>query len=185
MLPNAKGRLISARYPEWTKEREAPDIQAHFEALKEIVTLVRTLRSEFQISPEASIPLSLAFDDGYVHAAFIQEHVALIRLLAGASSVSIGQAGGAAAPEGTVSLAGKGLTIHVQVGGLLDIGRLVERLSKDKEKELAYIAKLETKLSNSAFLSSAPPDIIEKEKEKLAASKTKAAKLDLYIRELS
>ncbi len=72
MLPNAKGRLISASYPEWTKERESPDIQTHFEALKEIVTLVRTLRSEFQISPEVSIPLDLAFDGDFAHAAFIR-----------------------------------------------------------------------------------------------------------------
>jgi valyl-tRNA synthetase len=184
MLPNAEGRLISASYPEWTVARESPEIQAHFEALKEIVTLVRTLRSEFQISPEASIPLSLVFDGGYAHAAFIREHAALISLLTGASSVSTSSTGGAAR-EGSVSLAGNGVTIHVQVRGLLDIARLVDRLSKEAEKEKAYTAKLESKLSNGAFLSSAPPDIIEKEKDKLAVSRTKAAKLDLYIRELS
>jgi valyl-tRNA synthetase len=184
MLPNAEGRLISASYPEWTVARESPEIQAHFEALKEIVTLVRTLRSEFQISPEASIPLSLVFDGGYAHAAFIREHAALISLLTGASSVSTSSTGGAAR-EGSVSLAGNGVTIHVQVRGLLDIARLVDRLSKEKEKEKTYTAKLESKLSNGAFLSSAPPDIIEKEKDKLAVSRAKAAKLDLYIRELS
>jgi len=184
MLPNAEGRLISVSYPEWTVARESPQIQAHFESLKEIVTLVRTLRSEFQIAPEVSMPLSLVFDDGYAHVAFIREQVALIRLLAGASAVSVDSMGGEAR-EGTVSLAAEGLTIRVQVRGLVDIGKLVERLSKEKDKESTYIAKLESKLSNSAFLSSAPPDIIEKEKDKLAVSKAKAAKLDLYIRELS
>jgi len=144
MLPNAEGRLISASYPEWTVARESYEIQKHFEALKEIVTLVRTLRSEFQIAPEVSIPLSLVFDDGYTHATFIHEQVDLIRLLAGASTVSIASMGGDA-HEGTVSLAAEGLTIRVQVRGLVDIGKLVERLSREKDKESSYIAKLESK----------------------------------------
>ncbi len=181
MLPNAKGKLISARYPEWTAERDAPETEAHFVALKEIVTLVRTLRSEFQIPPETAIPLNLVFDANFLHAKFITENIALISLLAGASSVSIG----APPPSGSISLAGNGVTAQVQVRGLLDISKLIERLSKEKEKEKAYISKLEAKLSNPAFLSSAPADIIEKEKEKLAASASKAAKLEMYIRELS
>ncbi len=92
---------------------------------------------------------------------------------------------GGAFREGSVSLAGNGATIHVQVRGLLDIAKLVDHLSKEVEKEQTYIAKLEFKLANDAFLSSAPPDIVEKEKDKLAVSTAKAAKLDLYIRELS
>lgn len=181
MLPNATDRLISAAYPEWSQSREAADVQAQFDSLKEIISLVRTLRSEFQISPDTEIPLNLAFDASFSHSAFIVEHAELIRLLAGASSVSVG----AAFSEGGVSLAGNGVTIHVQVRGLLDITKLIDRLGKEEEKEKAYLSRLETKLSNEAFLSSAPSDIIAKEREKLAVSKAKAAKLALYIQELS
>jgi valyl-tRNA synthetase len=142
---------------------------------------VRTLRSEFQIAPEISIPLSLEFDDSFSHGRFIQNHIELISLLAGASSVSI-----AKGPEkGSVSLVGSGFTVHVQVRGLLDIAKLIDRLSREAERERAYIEKLKTKLGNQTFLSSAPTHIIEKEKEKLTLSMAKAAKLELYIEELS
>lgn len=181
MLPNATGRLIVASYPVWTKDRESPEIESQFKALQEIVTLVRTLRSEFQIAPEISIPLSLEFDDSFSHGRFIQNHIELISLLAGASSVSI-----AKGPEkGSVSLVGSGFTVHVQVRGLLDIAKLIDRLSREAERERAYIEKLKTKLGNQTFLSSAPTHIIEKEKEKLTLSMAKAAKLELYIEELS
>jgi len=181
MLPNTRGRLIVASYPEWTKDLESPEIESQFKALQEIVTLVRTLRSEFQIAPEISIPLSLEFDGNFSHGRFIQSHIELISLLAGASSVSI-----AKGPEkGSVSLVGNGFTVHVQVRGLLDIARLIDRLSKEAEKERIYIEKLKVKLGNKTFLSSAPTNIIEKEKEKLALSMAKAEKLELYIEELS
>ena len=181
MLPNAEGRLISASYPEWKAEREALDIESHFSALKEIVTLVRSLRSEFQIPPDTAIPLTLSFDEGNPHREFVEDHAALIGLLSGASSVEFA----VAAAEGSVSLAGSGVTAHVRVRGLLDIEKLVERLRKDAAKETSYIEKLRAKLANPEFLSSAPADIIEKETEKLAASTAKASKLAMYIQELS
>ena len=165
----------------WTKDRESPEIESQFKALQEIVTLVRTLRSEFQIAPEISIPLSLEFDNHFSHGQFIQSHIELISLLAGASSVSISKA----TEKGSVSLVGNGFTVHVGVGGLLDIARLINRLSKEAERERAYIEKLRAKLGNRTFHSSAPSDIIEKEKEKLRLSMAKAAKLEQYIEELS
>jgi len=181
MLPNAKGRLIVAAYPEWKAERHAQDIEAHFRVLQEIVSLVRTLRSEFQIPPEVALPLNLILDKDFAHAAFIEAHRPLIALLAGASDVEIGGAPG----KGTVSLVGNGVTVRVQVKGLVDIAKLIEHLSKEAAKERAYINKLNAKLSNTTFLSSAPPDIIEKEKEKLATSMAKTEKLERYIQELS
>jgi len=184
MLPNAKGRLISAAYPEWTAGRQAPQIEHSFDALKEIVTLVRTLRSEFQIPPETAVPLVLTFDNAEDRAEFIQRNTSLIQLLTGSSSVLFADSS-VLAPEGSVALAARGVTVFVQVKGLLDLGKLVQRLSRDLEKEESYIARLEQKLSNSAFLSSAPSDIIEKEKEKLAFSRAKAEKLERYIGELS
>jgi len=181
MLPNAKGRLISMSYPEWTSTRANPSLEANFHALQEIITMVRTLRSEFQIPPETSIPLSLTLDKENYHQDFIREHSALIRFFVGASTIDFCRS----APPGSVSLAGTGVTAHVEVRELFDIAKLVEKLRKDVEREKAYIARLDAKFANAAFLSSAPAEIIEKEKEKHAASEVKAKKLEQYIRELS
>jgi valyl-tRNA synthetase len=181
MLPNAMGRLISMSYPQWTSTRSNPDIEAHFRALQEIITMVRTVRSEFQIPPETPIPLSLSLDKENSHQDFITQHASLVQFFVGASTVDFSHD---AAP-GSVSLVGTGVTAHIEVRGLLDIAKLVEKLRKDAEREKAYIARLDAKLANAAFLSSAPTEIIEKEKKKRAASDAKARKLEQYIRELS
>ncbi|MEJ5183652.1 MAG: hypothetical protein WHT81_00870, partial [Rectinemataceae bacterium] len=74
---------------------------------------------------------------------------------------------------------------YLVVKGILDIAKLIERLAKELERERAYIEKLDAKLANQAFLSSAPADIIERERLKLAQSREKAAKLARYLQELA
>lgn len=181
MLPNAQGRLIAASYPQWMEARVDAEADAHFAALQEIVTLVRTLRAEFQIPQETAIAVALAFDADSPHGGYVMAHADLVRMLVNASKLESTDT----APAGSVALAGNGFTAYLVVKGILDIAKLIERLAKELERERAYIEKLDAKLANQAFLSSAPADIIERERLKLAQSREKAAKLARYLQELA
>ena len=93
----------------------------------------------------------------------------------------------AAAPraKGSIALVGHGFELYCRVGEIVDSGRLIEKFNKEIRKENDFALRIRGKLANQAFLDSAPPDIVAREREKLAEAESKAAKLKHYVEELS
>jgi valyl-tRNA synthetase len=60
---------------------------------------------------------------------------------------------------------------------MLDIGKELERLDKEIVQARQEIARLQSKLSNAAFVTRAKPEVVEKEREKLAAQEDRVTKL--------
>ena len=67
----------------------------------------------------------------------------------------------------------------------VDAGQLAARFAKEAEKERQYVARTGAKLANEAFVSSAPADIVEKERQKLKDAEVRAAKLEKYLADLA
>ncbi len=198
MLPNKQGRLISATWPSASapsapgnpppaaspgsaRERSLED---DFSSLKELVGMARTLRSEFQISPEVKMPLAVKLDPSCLSGGFLKSQGALIGLLVGGPTPSY-LAQDATKPSGSVALAGNGFEIFCQVAELVDMEKLLAKFRKDAEHEGAFAACLEAKLANPAFVGSAPGEIVQKEREKLSEAKARIAKLSRYLEELA
>ena len=184
MLPNAKGRLISQPWPGHDDARIDPVLAARFESLRELVTLARTLRSEFQISPEVKMPLEIRLEPAFDGADFIKRSASVIALLINGPEPHFLDTA-SARPVGTIALAGRGFELFVDVKELVDSARLIEKFKKDILRESSYAAKVRAKLENSAFVTSAPADIVAREREKCAEAESLAAKLRRYIEELS
>jgi valyl-tRNA synthetase len=184
MLPNAKGRLIVQPWPKGDGSRRNPELAARFESLRELVTMARTLRSEFQIPPEAKMPLEIRLDAGFEGAAFMERQAALIALLVnGPEPVFLSSA--APRTSGTIALAGKGFELFLKVKDLVDTEKLVAKFRKDIQREEAYVSRVKAKLANPAFTGSAPAEIVAQERAKCEEAETRASKLDRYVKELS
>ncbi|MGB4587163.1 MAG: class I tRNA ligase family protein, partial [Rectinemataceae bacterium] len=184
MLPNSRGRLISQPWPKRDDTRLNPELAARFDSLRELVTLARTLRSEFQIPPEARMPLEIRFGAGFVGADFMKRGGSLIALLVNGPEPCFLEKD-AARPAGTVALIGKGFELFVDVKELVDTAKLVAKLDKDIQKESAFVAKVQAKLTNQSFVASAPAEIVAQERQKCAEAESKVVKLRHYIEELS
>ncbi len=65
-------------------------------------------------------------------------------------------------------LAGQ-VEIYLPLAGLLDIGKELGRLDKEIGQTQQEIERLKGKLANEAFVARAKPEVVEKEREKLAA----------------
>jgi valyl-tRNA synthetase len=184
MLPNSKGRLISAPWPIHDGSRAAPETAGLFDSLRELVGAVRTLRSEFQIPPETKMPIAIRFEKGFAGSEFIERNEGLIALLVnGPKPDFLGE--NEPKPSGSVALAGRGFEVYVQVEKMVDLPKLLEKLGKELSKETVFGVKLESKLSNAAFIGSAPTEIVTKERQKLEETKSRIAKLHRFIEELS
>ncbi len=184
MLPNAGGRLIAAAWPRHEESRQVPELAAKFESLRELVTMARSLRSEFQIAPETQMPLFIKLDSTLDAGDFLKRNAPLIGLLV-SGPLPMFLEPGAVKPSGSIALAGKGFELIVQVKELIDVQKLLGKLRKDIEREEVFALKLKAKLANEAFTNSAPPDIVEQERRKLADTESRSAKLRRYVEDLS
>lgn len=184
MLPNAKGRLISQPWPKRDGSRLNPGLAARFDSLRELVTLGRTLRSEFQIPPEVKMPIDIRLETGFDGQEFMRQGAALIGLLVNGPEPRFLDPD-TPKPLGAVALVGKGFELHIHVKDVVDSERLIAKLEKDIQRESSFAAKVQAKLANPAFVASAPADIVAQERTKGAEAESKVAKLRHYVEELS
>ncbi|MDR0388200.1 MAG: valine--tRNA ligase [Treponema sp.] len=191
----AAGLLINAPYPGYDASRLDPRIEADFAFIRELVTLVRTLRSECTVEPGRKVRVLVRTGDAG-RAAFLRENAGLVKLLAGMGELEIEEApsestvlpeekkGGAAKTEGSIGLAGSGFEAHVFIAGAVDAAFLKQKFAKDLAKDRKFITGLQAKLSNENFLKNAPPELAAQERVKLEEALKRTAKLESYIRDL-
>ena len=63
----------------------------------------------------------------------------------------------------------------------IDAPKEIARLTREKEKAQAEIARTNAKLANAAFVEKAPKDVVDREKEKLAEAAVRISRIDSYI----
>jgi len=74
--------------------------------------------------------------------------------------------------------------VFLELEGLIDIEKEIEKLNKEIEGLHKDVKAKETRLGNKEFIKKAPLEIVEKEKELLAAGKEKLTHLNKIIHEL-
>ncbi len=180
-LPNTRGNIISARYPQVEEAREDQALAAHFELLQDLVQKVRTLRSEFTIPPSKKIGLAVRCDEELYE--FFKEAGDLIASLVKAEEITF--VTGEEAFSGAVTAVGKGFEAHALIRDLIDMDKEIDRMKKTLEKNIKMKAQTEKKLANENFTSRAPADVIAKEKEKLDEFAQAIEKMEAYLKDLS
>ena len=142
---------------------------------------MRNLRSEFGMEPQASVKTSIRFEPGAAGAASFARWAPLAALLVNGPEPAIT----AVKPEGAQALVGRGFEAYVQVKDAIDGSALASKFRKEAEKERAFAEKVRAKLGNESFLKSAPAEVVDKERDKLAEAERRAAKLEQYVKELA
>ncbi|MBR6498128.1 MAG: valine--tRNA ligase, partial [Clostridia bacterium] len=74
-------------------------------------------------------------------------------------------------PEASVSAMAGGSTLFIPMGELVDVEKELARLGKELEATKAEIGRGEGKLSNPGFISKAPAQLVEAEKQKIEKNK--------------
>jgi valyl-tRNA synthetase len=70
------------------------------------------------------------------------------------------------------------------MAGLVDLGAEKSRLAKEREKAQSLLAAQRRKLENEAFVSKAPPKVIEGERAKVAELEAALLKLEQSLKDL-
>ena len=182
-LPGVEGSIAVASYPEYLTSREAPEIDAQFSLLQELIRGVRTLRSEFTIPPEKKIRVHVLLEPGFTAAEFFRTHEALIGLLVNSSELTLSESRGDT--TGSVPVAGLGFEAFVFVRDVIDLPKQIERLEKEAKRLSGLIEGSEKKLANERFTGNAPAEVVEKERAKLAELSERRTKIASYVADLT
>ena len=152
------------------------------QALIDLITRVRNIRSEMQIKPSEPIPVLIGAPDEKLRAVFSANTNQISRLLR-ASEVSISNQLEAPRASARAILAG-GAEVAVPLAGLIDFEQEQQRLSKEKEKLAAEAIKLEAQLANPQFTERAPAEKVEEVRTRIADIAQRTAQLDQTIANL-
>ena len=91
---------------------------------------------------------------------------------------------GTAPPPAALALVGS-LKVLVPLAGLIDPAAERARLEKAVEKRQGECQRIEGKLGNARFVAGAPPEVVEKEREKLAVAQDALSKLQAQLEALA
>ncbi|MFN8401136.1 MAG: valine--tRNA ligase [Anaerolineales bacterium] len=172
--------LIVARWPE-PREPEGWEAEktADFELIQEIVRAIRNLRAEKSVAPSKKIAASISAG---TKADLLNQQSRVIATLAGldptqleiVSSLKDKPADSAALVVGSVE-------IYLPLAGMVDLASEKTRLEKELKEAESHIQRLEN-LLNGDFAQKAPPALVQKEKDKLAAYKDTAEKIKAQLK---
>jgi valyl-tRNA synthetase len=127
----------------------------------DLVSKIRSVRSEINVPPGSQIPLILA-DPSAATRERVGRWRDVIARLSRLSALTFS----ATPPAGAVQLVVRGEIVALPLRDVIDLSAESARLEKELAKIVGDIARIEAKLANSEFLRRAPEDIVESEREK-------------------
>jgi valyl-tRNA synthetase len=138
---------------------------AEIEWFKNVLSGIRRIRSEMNISPGKTIPLLLADgDDG--DRARVAKFATQIAFLARTETPQWIEAG-ADEPAAAVAMVGT-LRVMIPLAGLIDLDAEKTRLAKEIGRIEVEIKKCEGKLGNANFVANAPAEVVAQERQRIA-----------------
>ena len=154
-LPHEGEALIVAPWPEYEEGHAFPQAEVEMKKVMELITAVRTRRSEMNVPPSKKAHLMV---ETAAPQAFVTEQEAIARL-AYCSSVEVGEH--FEQTEGSVTVVTAACRGYLPMDDLVDKKAETARLQKELEGAKKQLATAQAKLQNEKFISKAPQNVID------------------------
>ena len=164
--------LATASWPEARSSAEAGVQADEFDLLRAVVAALRTIRSEYNVSPSKVITAFVVADAD--RRRMLDEEFSLVNRLAKTALTFVEWA--PTTPGASVILPG-GTELIVPLDGVIDVGKECARLRTELASLEKQLGALETRLGNPAFVERAPSNVIDAERVKLAEWSTRREQL--------
>lgn len=179
-LPGADESIMVSPWPLPSKET-SPNRSKEMHLLREIIQEARTIRSEIGVPPQIEIELWLKpFDSNNLN--ILKENEKEITNLAKAKKLVVDN--NITKPAYSASSLIEDVEIFIPLTGLIDMDKEKKRLKANWLKLKKEIVILERNLSNRHFLEKAPPEIVQKEKEKREVLLYQSGRLKKRLKEI-
>jgi valyl-tRNA synthetase len=171
-LPHEGESVMVAPYPRARRKPAYAEAEQAMASVIGLVTAIRNVRGEMRISP--AVTVNVVVRPAPQHGAVFTENRRIIEAL-GRATLTLDPH--AARPAGSTFSLVDASEVYVELAGLVDVAAERQRLEKDIRKVTETITFLEGKLARPEFVERAPADVVERERERLAAEQATRQKL--------
>ena len=173
--------IMRCPYPQVQQAQIDATALDELEWVKAFIMGVRQIRSEMDVKPGQPVPV-LCQHGNKLDRERIETNRSLLTALARLESITWLD-DDAEAPQAATSLVGE-MRQLIPLAGLIDKAAEQARLQKNIQKLEQETARLKGKLGNENFVSRAPQQVVDKEKEKLADAETALSSLRAQLQRI-
>ncbi|HGE71705.1 TPA: valine--tRNA ligase [Candidatus Poribacteria bacterium] len=174
-LPHEGESIMIAPWPKAEVNMIDKSLEKDMTIIMDIIRSVRNILSEMNVPPSKKAEVLIQASDGNINGLLI-ENLNYIYRLANASKVIVEPV--IQKPSSSATAVVGEIEIYVPLAGLIDVEKEKDRLTKSLEKAIADLERINVRLSDESFLSKAPENIINKERERKADIEALKIKLE-------
>ena len=158
--------IMLSKWPEYDPDLNFEDDERAIALMMDAVKGIRNTRTGMNVPPSKKAKVYVVSSNKDVRDIFENGKV-FFATLAFASEVIV-QADKTGIGEDAVSVVVKDCVVYMPFTELVDIDKEIERLTRERDKLVKEVERVDKKLANQGFVSKAPAKVIEEEKEKQA-----------------
>jgi len=173
--------LIIAPFPVGEKKWIDKNTEDEMAFVQNTINSIRNVRGELAVPPSKEIELVVSFPDRSKEE-ILRKYGSYFQRLA--RVVKIGALNGGPKPKHAASAVVDGGEVFIPLEGLIDLDAERERIRKELTRVQGMVDGIEAKLANQSFVSKAPKEVVEKEREKLETFRATMLKLQNNLNHL-
>jgi valyl-tRNA synthetase len=156
--------LMQAPWPKAQTQFQREEVESQFSHFAALIGAIREIRSRQNIPPKVRIPFSVRCRSEMVD--LLRPMQPFLESMAGADAIAWGP--DVSTPSVHAHVAIDRMDVYVDLHQLIDVAAEIARNEKLLANLVKQIQGKEGRLANEAFVSKAPPDIIDKERQALS-----------------
>ncbi len=153
-----------------------PDAEAEIGWLIDLVSEIRSVRSEMGVPPAAQLPLTLVEASAPI-VAYVENWGETIQRLARVTEIGFAQA----APAGSAQMLVRDTVAVLPLAGVVDIDAERARLAREIAAQRKEVAGVDAKLANADFVARAPEEVVEENRERRDAALARIVKIEAAL----
>ena len=179
--PQAAAESICvAIWPEVDTARIDKSIEEQFADFQAVMGAVREVRQSQNIPPKEPVSFTVRCEAAI--AKLLEPMKPYFESMAKATGREFGP--DAAPPERSASKSLTGMEVHVDISAFFDVEAEQARLKKEQQQLAKFAKSIEGKLGNENFVSRAPAEVVQAEREKLEETKSQLTAIEMALAKL-
>jgi len=188
-LPVVGNSIAIAEYPKYNELYNDSKSYENMQLLQDIVHNIRNIRGEMKVAPDKKVEVIVKINDStknidvnFENNKIVEEYKDIIVSLAKLSKIEINP--NAVKPAQCAVCVNSNFELYVSMTDVIDVKKENERLTKEKIRLEKELEKVENKLKSESFVSKAPQEIVDREKQKLKTIEDNLSKIIENLRKI-
>jgi valyl-tRNA synthetase len=174
-IVNRPSSIMVAAYPRADERALDDTAERDFALVRELIGGIRNVRNEYKVEPARWVAATIA---GGPRSAMLNEQRTLLVRLARVADEQLTIADRLETkPDQAAALVVGDVEVFLPLAGLIDLDAERARLGKELEQAEADLARRAAKLGNAGFVDKAPANVVQRERDGLAAAQATADRL--------